>query len=111
MRKVTRAELLDYQTYNDQRDQDALQYKDKAITGFQICLEEAKKNQWFNEWSILCETALNELDPKAYSVSSEMRATATYSKEYVAWPGLAGKLKTKAEEAEEAALTGKEDQK
>ena len=98
-------ELLDL--YNDQRDQDALQYKDKAITGFGVCLEEAKKNQWFNEWSVLCETALAELDPKAFSVSSEMRATATYSKEYVAWPGLDGKLKTKEEKAEEAALTGK----
>jgi tetratricopeptide (TPR) repeat protein len=100
-------ELLDL--YNDQRDQDALQYKEKAITGFQICLEEAKKNQWFNEWSILCEEALNQLDPKAFSVSSEMRAMATYSKEYVAWPGVAGELKTQAQKAEEAALTGKEE--
>ncbi len=98
-------DLLDM--YNDERDAQALQYKGTAIDGFINCLEEAKRNQWFNEWSSLCETALNELDPKAYSVSSEIRPTATYRKEYVAWPGLSGKLKTKAEEAEEDALLGK----
>ncbi len=96
-------ELLDI--YNDQRDADALQNKDKAITGFQICLEEAKKNQWFNEWSILCEKSLNKLDPKSYSVSSEIRAVPKLSKEFVAWPKLDGKILTKEEIAEQEALT------
>jgi tetratricopeptide (TPR) repeat protein len=71
-----------------QRDQKALPIKAEAIKGYQECLLEATKNQWFNEWSSLCEASLTDLDPKTFPISSELKGKSMYAKEFVAFPVL-----------------------
>jgi len=88
-------DMLD--AYNDQRDQMALVYKNEAIVGFEHCLEKSKEKRWFNEWSLLCESELNKLDPKKYPMSAEIRTKATLAYNQVAQPKLAEKILTESE--------------
>ena len=97
-------EMLD--AYNDARDQMALAYKGEAVVGFEHCLEKAKEKRWFNEWSTLCETELNRLDPKKYPISAEIRTTATLPFLVTATPKLIQKILTAAEEKEKKISVG-----
>jgi len=62
---------------------DALQkYADplqlKAKQGYVLCLNTAKKYNWFNEWSRLCEKEINELEPEKFPLTMELRAQPGY---------------------------------
>jgi tetratricopeptide (TPR) repeat protein len=65
----------------DQRDVycDTLQDKadpleSKAIEGFSVCQKKSTELSWFNDWSQLCETELNQIKPAEYPLASEIRA-------------------------------------
>jgi tetratricopeptide (TPR) repeat protein len=45
----------------------------KAIEGLQTCLNKSTELSWFNEWSHLCETELNQIRPTEYPIASEIR--------------------------------------
>jgi len=45
----------------------------KAIEGLKTCLDQSTKLSWFNEWSRLCETELNQIRPTEYPIASEIR--------------------------------------
>jgi tetratricopeptide (TPR) repeat protein len=45
----------------------------KAIEGLQTCLNKSTELSWFNDWSRLCETELNQIRPTEYPIASEIR--------------------------------------
>jgi hypothetical protein len=50
------------------------------VGGFEYCLTRATAVRWFNEWSTLCETELNRLDPGRFPIASEIRSQPSYSR-------------------------------
>jgi tetratricopeptide (TPR) repeat protein len=50
----------------------------KAIQGYQLCLKAATQEQWFNEWSGMCEVELNQLQPSEYPLAAEARPEAGF---------------------------------
>ena len=50
----------------------------KAKQGYILCLATAKKYNWFNEWSRLCEREINDLEPEKYPLTMELRAQPGY---------------------------------
>jgi len=50
----------------------------KAVSGFQVCLEGATRQSWFNDWSRLCEVELNQMQPSEYPLASEIKPEAGY---------------------------------
>lgn len=45
-----------------------------ATTGFQACVQRSTQVHWFNEWSRLCETQLNQIDRLRFPLADEVRA-------------------------------------
>jgi hypothetical protein len=44
-----------------------------------VCLSKSTELNWFNEWSKLCETELNQILPNKYPLASEIRAEPGYA--------------------------------
>ena len=51
----------------------------KAEEGLSVCLSKSTELNWFNEWSKLCETELNQILPNKYPLASEIRAEPGYA--------------------------------
>jgi TolA-binding protein len=50
----------------------------KAIEGLKTCLETSTRLSWYNDWSSLCESELNQIKPAEYPLAAELRATPGY---------------------------------
>jgi hypothetical protein len=50
----------------------------KAIDGLSICLNKSTELSFYDEWSQLCESELNQLKPVEYPIASEIRAQPGY---------------------------------
>ena len=59
--------------YRQSMDEKAEPFRNVAKQLYEHCLSVSTKVRWFNENSLRCETALNDLDPKKYPVSEEIR--------------------------------------
>jgi hypothetical protein len=59
--------------YRQSMDEKAEPFRKVASQLYAHCLNVSTKVRWFNENSHRCESALNELDPKTYPVSEEIR--------------------------------------
>ena len=59
----------------------------QAIEKFEFCLTTATNVRWFNEYSRICETELNRLDPRRYPVADELRGSADYIRGSIGEPG------------------------
>ncbi len=60
----------------------------QAVDKFEFCLTTATNVRWFNEYSRICESELNRLDPRRYPVAAELRGSATYVYGGVGRPGV-----------------------
>jgi hypothetical protein len=63
-------------------------FEAKAVRGYQLCLETASKQPWWNEWSALCEEELHRIDPVRYPLSSEMGAEADFASPFSVPPAV-----------------------
>ena len=68
-----------HDAYCDQLVDAAEPIESKAIEGLSVCLNKSTELSWFNEWSSLCESELNQLKPSEYPIASEIRAQPGYS--------------------------------
>jgi tetratricopeptide (TPR) repeat protein len=59
----------------------------QAVDKFEFCLSTATNVRWFNEYSRICESELNRLDPRRYPVAAELRGGATFVYGGVGRPG------------------------
>ena len=59
--------------YCDQMTDAAEPLDNKAVEGLSVCLNKSTELNWFNEWSKLCETELNQIKPSEYPLASEIR--------------------------------------
>lgn len=59
----------------------------QAVEKFEFCLTTATNVRWFNEYSRICETELNRLDPRRYPVADELRGRADYIRGSIGRPG------------------------
>ncbi|MEM9069472.1 MAG: tetratricopeptide repeat protein, partial [Myxococcota bacterium] len=59
----------------------------QAVGKFEYCLTTATNVRWFNEYSRICETELNRLDPRRYPVAAELRGQANYIRGSLGRPG------------------------
>lgn len=59
----------------------------QAVSKFEYCLTTATNVRWFNEYSRICETELNRLDPRRYPVAAELRGEPNYVRESIGDPG------------------------
>jgi len=59
--------------YCDQMTDTAEPLDNKAVEGLSTCLNKSTELNWFNEWSKLCETELNQIKPSEYPLASEIR--------------------------------------
>ena len=59
----------------------------QAVEKFEFCLRTATNVRWFNEYSRICETELNRLDPRQYPVAAELRGSASYVRGSIGRPG------------------------
>jgi hypothetical protein len=50
----------------------------KAIEGLSVCLNKSTDLSFYDEWSQLCESELNQLKPVEYPIASEIRAQPGY---------------------------------
>jgi tetratricopeptide (TPR) repeat protein len=50
----------------------------KATTGYDLCLQAATKESWFNEWSSMCEVELNQMKPAEYPLAAEAKPEPGY---------------------------------
>jgi hypothetical protein len=64
--------------YCDNLEDKAEPLEAKAIEGLSKCLEKSTELSWFNEWSNLCETELNQIKPADYPMAAELRAEPGY---------------------------------
>jgi hypothetical protein len=64
--------------YRDELQKYADPLELKAKIGYSLCLRTAKKYNWFNEWSRLCEKELNDLDATRFPLTMELRAQPGY---------------------------------
>lgn len=65
--------------YCDQMSDTAEPLDAKAVEGLSTCLSKSTDLNWFNEWSKLCETELNQIKPSEYPLAAEIRAQPGYS--------------------------------
>lgn len=65
-------------TYCDTLEEKARIPEEKAIEGLKTCLDKSTEVSWFNEWSTLCESELNQIQPTEYPIASEIRARPGY---------------------------------
>lgn len=59
--------------YCDAMQDQADPIESKAKEGFETCMNKSTELSWFNEWSQLCETELNQLEPSKYPLAAEVR--------------------------------------
>ncbi len=59
----------------------------QAVEKFEFCLRTATNVRWFNEYSRICETELNRLNPREYPVAAELRGSASYVRGSIGRPG------------------------
>lgn len=59
--------------YRQSMDEKAQPFRDVAIKLYDHCLNVSTKVRWFNDDSIRCEKELNQLDPRKYPISEEIR--------------------------------------
>jgi tetratricopeptide (TPR) repeat protein len=71
----------------------------QAISKFEFCLRTATNVRWFNEYSTICETELNRLNPRQYPVAAELRGAPSYMNAPFGDPG-AVELSTGEDEEE-----------
>ena len=64
--------------YCDQLEDKARPLEDKAVQGLAFCLNKSTEVSWYNEWSQLCESELNQIKPAQYPLASEIRARPGY---------------------------------
>jgi tetratricopeptide (TPR) repeat protein len=64
-------DLID--AYNVRRDEVTQPFINSATTGFQLCIQTATREHWFNEWSQLCERNLNVIDRLRFPLADEIR--------------------------------------
>jgi len=50
----------------------------KSVTFYETCLKGATRHAWFNEWSGMCETELNQMAPSDYPLAAVERPRADY---------------------------------
>jgi tetratricopeptide (TPR) repeat protein len=62
-----------YAVYTGRLDELSQPLLDQAIDKFKYCLLTATNVRWFNEWSRICETELNGLNPREYPIAAELR--------------------------------------
>lgn len=72
-------EQLFHDAYCDQMTDTAEPLEVKAIEGLGTCLNKSTELSWFNEWSQLCESELNQIKPGEYPLASEIRAEPGYA--------------------------------
>jgi len=65
-------------TYCDTLEDKATPLEDKAVQGLATCLSKSTELSWYNEWSRLCESELNQIKPAEYPIASEIRAEPGY---------------------------------
>lgn len=59
----------------------------QAVAKFEFCLRTATNVRWFNEWSRICETELNRLNPRQYPLADELRGEPNYVRGSIGRPG------------------------
>jgi tetratricopeptide (TPR) repeat protein len=64
--------------YCEAFDEQITTFEDKAVGALEVCLQKSTELSWFNEWSRLCETELNQLRPTRYPLANEVRAEPGY---------------------------------
>lgn len=64
--------------YRDELQKYADPLQARAMDGYVLCLNTAKKYNWFNEWSHMCEREINELAPEQFPLTMELRAQPGY---------------------------------
>ncbi|MFH1131031.1 MAG: hypothetical protein V1754_06830, partial [Pseudomonadota bacterium] len=64
--------------YCDTLENKAAPLEDKAVQGLDTCLKKSTEYSWYNDWSLLCEKELNQINPKDYPIASEIRPTPGY---------------------------------
>ena len=52
--------------------------EDKAVQGLAFCLNKSTELSWYNEWSGLCESELNQIKPAQFPLATEIRAEPGY---------------------------------
>jgi hypothetical protein len=45
--------------------------QEEAIDEFNLCLKKSQEMKYFNDWTVLCEKRLNEIDPINYPMTIE----------------------------------------
>jgi tetratricopeptide (TPR) repeat protein len=71
-------EQLFHDAYCDQLTDAAEPLENKAVEGLGTCLGKSTELSWFNEWSSLCESELNQIKPAEYPLAAEIRAEPGY---------------------------------
>lgn len=64
--------------YCDALENQAVPLEKKAVQGLAKCLEKSTELSWYNEWSELCESELNQIAPSEYPLAAEIRAKPGY---------------------------------
>ena len=65
-------------TYCDTLEDKASPLEGKAVQGLATCLGKSTELSWYNEWSSLCESELNQIKPAEYPIAAEIRAKPGY---------------------------------
>lgn len=69
---------MEKNAYRDELQKYADPLQARAMNGYVLCLNTAKRYNWFNEWSRLCEKEINELAPEKFPLTMELRAQPGY---------------------------------
>lgn len=92
-----------YAAYTGRLDELSQPLLNQAIEKFQYCLITATNVRWFNEWSRICESELNRLDPRQYPMAAELRGDPNLALDTPGRPGLVELTTGQLDEEEEAA--------
>jgi len=65
-------------TYCDTLEDKARPLEVKAEEGLSACLNRSTELSWYNEWSKLCETELNQINAVKWPVAAEIRPEPDY---------------------------------
>ena len=77
-----------YDIYVGSFDQQTQPIRELAMQKFQFCLTTATNVRWFNEYSAICESELNRLDPRSYPTATELRGEPTFEFGGLGAPGV-----------------------
>lgn len=80
-------------SYCDTMTDKAEPIEGKAIEGLKTCLNKSTELSWFNEWSSLCESELNQIQPTEYPIASEIRARPGYVAKVYGTPAVIEEVK------------------